>query len=904
MWARLNGWRPGIAWQLGIAFLGVAVLAGVANFAVQRTISITTTRIVPAEAANRDVPVPRRSAPPQAAPPQAAPARVVRDGRPALPALERLAEVAQEDSGVPASQRLQSMQAAASEVRAALARTRGSGERIDGARRSAEQLIEIDVARGQAHEEYVAMMARLDGRFREAMERHWNPRNQVVTTPRALMQAERLFQQLRRQGEVLRDDDHGLAQIDLLVAFEDQFGGVLADEQRELVRAFDGPWHAQSVADFELLRALRQRIVQLDTQRREILPLFHAELEFVRAQLQRPAIVEVVRPARKAPANAGQPPVLPPLFAVPAWELGTFHRREQAVDEGIAPTGLAWLSGGVLALLLLVSVLTVRSILRPVRRLIAATQRIAHGETGVRVAHDGGSELDRLAGAFNRMAAELESAQAVARNYQQRLEARVAERTRQLQHQADHDSLTQLPNRRQLFERLRAALARASAGQGQAGLFFIDLDHFKTINDGRGHGFGDRVLVAVGERLAGLVGSRGVAARFGGDEFIVLLEAGAGEEQLLREAGRLLVQAFNQPLQPDGRDLLVSVSVGAAFYPQHASDPESLLSAADAALFRAKALGRSQLAVFTAELLEAAATRFTTEQGLRHAVERSELELAFQPEVDIGTLEVTVCEALLRWRRPDGRLVGPDHFLLVAEESGLIVEINDWVLRTAIAAVAGWRRNGHQHLRVAVNASSRQLADPAFAGRVAGLLVEHGVPPAALEIELTESVLQTGSGTIEGLRRLHEIGVTVALDDFGTGYSSLASLEQLPLTRVKLDRSLIAGIDTGARSAAIANAIIQLCCDLDLQVTAEGVERAAQLAALRDSGVTLQGFLLARPMSDPQLEEVVQQLPQKLQSLLLSVAPAGSRHSGGADIVRLDPGSTRRRRRLSGAPRV
>src|SRR5690606_22712584 len=260
--------------------------------------------------------------------------------------------------------------------------------------------------------------------------------------------------------------------------------------------------------------------------------------------------------------------------------------------------------------------------------------------------------------------------------------------------------------------------------------------------------------------------------------------------------------------------------------------------------------------------LEQASVRFTTEQGLRHAVERGEFELQFQPEIDLARREVSVCEALLRWRRADGELVAPDEFLSAAEESGLIVEINDWVLRAAIAAAARWRRQSPQRvLRMAVNASSRQLADGAFAERVGALLAEHGLPPAALEIELTENVLQTGAGTIQGLRRLRQMGITVALDDFGTGYSSLASLEQLPLSRVKLDRSLIAGIDGGGRATSIALAIINLCRDLGLQVTAEGVERPEQLAVLCEAGVTVQGYLLSRPVPEAAMPDVIDRLP-------------------------------------------
>src|SRR5690606_20448992 len=251
--------------------------------------------------------------------------------------------------------------------------------------------------------------------------------------------------------------------------------------------------------------------------------------------------------------STSTPVVLPkqvadrPLVAAAPWETRPqFTTRQQAVEEGLEPAGLAWISAAVLALLLAVSVITVLSILRPVQRLIAATQRIALGEAGVRVPRGSTRELDRLGTAFNSMAAQLESARSMARTYQQQLEARVVERTRQLQHQAGHDALTQLPNRRQLFEHLRGVLARASGGQGRAGLFFIDLDNFKTINDGRGHGYGDRVLVAIAERLAATAGGRGQAARFGGDEFTLVVEAADAETSLI-DIGQSLVRAFQQP---------------------------------------------------------------------------------------------------------------------------------------------------------------------------------------------------------------------------------------------------------------------------------------------------------------------------------------------------------------------
>ena len=254
---------------------------------------------------------------------------------------------------------------------------------------------------------------------------------------------------------------------------------------------------------------------------------------------------------------------------------------------------------------------------------------------------------------------------------------------------------------------MNAAIERAQREGCRVGVFFLDIDNFKYLNDTMGHAFGDRVLICLARRLQEATRAIGFAARLGGDEFTVVFEH-AGSVEEIRLAGLSVVQAFQRPLSVDGRDLIVSISVGASIHPDHEQDAEALLKAADAALFRAKALGRSQLAVFTPELLEAAASKFTTEQGLRHAVERGEFELVFQPEVDADTLETALVEALIRWRMPDGTLAAPDQFLAIAEESGLIIEISDWVLanrhrsRGAVASqcLAGRAR---RHQRVAAS---------------------------------------------------------------------------------------------------------------------------------------------------------------------------------------------------------
>ena len=548
---------------------------------------------------------------------------------------------------------------------------------------------------------------------------------------------------------------------------------------------------------------------------------------------------------------------------------------------------VAWVTAIVLLLLVAISALTVRSIVRPVKEMLTATAKLAAGGVDTRVRRGGIRELDTLAVAFNGMAEQLAAAQSEAQDYQRQLEARVAERTAELQHLAWHDSLTGLPNRYQLSSLLHAATDRASRSGRRVGVLFIDIDNFKNLNDSMGHTFGDAVLVAIAARLAVSAGTFGFAARWGGDEFTIVYEEAASSEAV-QKAGRLVVDAFSEPIAVEGRELIVSVSVGASIYPDHEKTAEDLLSAADAALFQAKALGRSQLAVFTPVLAAQAASRFDIEQGLRRAVERGEFELLYQPEVNMETLRVDLVEALLRWRRPDGRLSLPDEFLGVAEETGLIVEIGDWVLKTAMEKTAEWHHGGWPEARVAINVSARQLMNPRFFDNVQSLLHTYRLPPQSVEFELTESVLQTGVKTIECLRRLHDCNIAIALDDFGTGYSSLASLEQLPLKRIKLDRGLVAGIDKNGRSAAIARAIIDLCAELKLAVTAEGIERIEQLqCVLGTRGGFAQGYLLSRAVYCDEVLQVNRMVTANLQELLAATQAEWTDSRTSPNVVRL-----------------
>jgi diguanylate cyclase (GGDEF)-like protein len=550
------------------------------------------------------------------------------------------------------------------------------------------------------------------------------------------------------------------------------------------------------------------------------------------------------------------------------------------------PSLIFWISAAVLLALLWISIRTVMSVVQPVRRIRGATSLLAAGNTAVRVARGGIRELDDLAVSFNQMAEQLSDAKVLASSYQERLEAKVNLRTRELQHLAGHDPLTELPNRRQLFAHLEAAIAQSESRTSHVAVFFVDLDNFKNVNDSMGHAFGDRVLSAIADRLLMRSGPTGFAARLGGDEFTVV-RAGLGTLEEVTAFGKDLVRAFQQPLVVDGRYLTISISVGSSLYPDHGRNAEALLRAADAALFRAKALGRSQSTVFSPALLEAVSAKFAIEQGLRHALERGEFELVFQPEVDAATLTPHLVEALIRWHMPDGRLALPGEFLAIAEESGLIMEISDWVLRRSIETASHWHHGAWPGARIAINLSSRQLLDARFVDRVMALLQEHRLPARCIEIELTENVLQTGSATIDVLRQLRSHGIAIALDDFGVGYSSLASLEQLPLSRVKLDQTLVASIHTSPRSAVIARSLVGLCHNLGIEVTAEGIECVEQLSMLAElKPIYLQGYLLARPVSADKLLGLIAALPDHMASLTLmypSKKPATEPASGKED---------------------
>jgi len=730
---------------------------------------------------------------------------------------------------------------------------------LDTFRTMGEEMLAESTARGARLREYWGNFDQLEASVNA-------PHARAVRVAGAVFASERLMD-LTRLLSTIRERVSAAASVSSprsvqgIVSSENAFKLYLQEHSEELAKVHGQPWLKGVFRDLAKVVAGRRAAFKATDDFNDRSMLFRDK----GAEISALIVTQLVEPARHALADADR-------LAV------------SASDK--ADRQLVWASAAVMLLLIVIAIMTVTSVTAPVRRLIDATRRLAGGAVRTRVSRAGVRELDVLAVAFNRMAEQLQHAQSAVRAYQIELESKVDERTRELNHLAYHDPLTDLPNRRQLFVHLEASIERAKTQNSKLALLSIDLDNFKTINDSLGHAFGDRVLQAVSERLRLNLLGKSFSARLGGDEFTVVCEDVQSASDVESVCAHVLDE-FHRSLSVHGRELRISVSVGASIYPDHAGDAHALLRAADTALFRAKELGRNGWSLFVPQLLEAASSRFKVEQSLRRAVERGEFELLYQPEVCFETMETHTVEALLRWRQPDGNVIAPADFFEVAEQTGLISDISDWALRSAIEAAAFWQSGPWPRAKVAVNISSQQFLDGHFVERLETLLSRHGLPAECLEIELTENVLQTGPTTIAALHRLRELGVSIALDDFGTGYSSLTSLERLPLTRVKIDRGLIGSLDSSARSPAIVRSIVGLCHSLGLQVTAEGVERPSQLASLlMDRGVQVQGYLVSRPLKATSVPSFLTESRHHLEQLMRT-APAPN--------VDLDASATRLR---------
>lgn len=420
---------------------------------------------------------------------------------------------------------------------------------------------------------------------------------------------------------------------------------------------------------------------------------------------------------------------------------------------------------------------------------------------------------------------------------------------RHLVHLAHHDALTGLANRTLLQDRLRREIVRARRGDRMFGLLMLDLDRFKNVNDALGHHAGDDLIRAVGERLSTIVGEDDTLARLGGDEFAVLL-ADISCPQRAFDVAERIVAAMGHPFAIAGQDIVIGASIGVVIHPNDGDDVDNLLKKVDIAMYRAKAEGRNVYRAFDQQMISVARGDFTLEGELRRALMNREFELFYQPQIDLRSNRIIGAEALIRWRHPTRGLVRPLDFLPFAEETGLIIPINEWVIEEACREAQSWRAQGLPELRIAVNLSPIQFRNRNMVQLVGDILRRTGLEPRALELELTETILMHDVEEVTAeLRELRRLGVSVSIDDFGTGYSSLAYVKKFPVDRIKIDQSFVRNIATDPNDAAIVRAIINLGHSLGIDVIAEGVDSLEQVEMLRAEGCEeAQGFLFAKPV--------------------------------------------------------
>ena len=548
-------------------------------------------------------------------------------------------------------------------------------------------------------------------------------------------------------------------------------------------------------------------------------------------------------------------------------------------DIGIIAEHVQWYTNVVIIVLLtslliafILSKQLQRIITDPVLRLSGiARQIITERNYSLRVTGTGHDEIDNLITDFNQMLDQIQFRDNELKLHKMELENRVANRTAELEvankelevakdqaesvakrmeYNAHHDLLTGLPNRVLLEDRINTALSHAHREQRMMALLFLDLDRFKVINDSLGHAIGDQILREVSRRLRNCIRAEDTVARFGGDEFMVLLPSISGSS----DAGRIgmkIIDTLVKPVGCHGHELHITTSIGISIFPSDGTDTDTLVKNADISMYRAKALGRNKLLYYTAEMNAVSRRQLTLETNLRKALEKNELTLDYLPKVDISRNSIIGAEALLRWEHDTLGIVCPSDFIPVAEDSGLIVTIGEWVIRTAFAQLGKWHDAGFNKLTIAVNLSYAQLSRPGLVQTVRQALQESRIDAGMAELEITENVvMQNADAVVATLEIMKNMGISIVLDDFGTGYSSLSYLRRLPVDTVKIDQSIVREVPENIYDASIAQAIIAMAESLNLSVVAEGVENIRQMNFFRQHGVHLQqGHLFSEPVS-------------------------------------------------------
>ncbi|MBS0271850.1 MAG: EAL domain-containing protein [Proteobacteria bacterium] len=437
---------------------------------------------------------------------------------------------------------------------------------------------------------------------------------------------------------------------------------------------------------------------------------------------------------------------------------------------------------------------------------------------------------------------------------------------KKLEIQATHDHLTGLPNRALLFDRIQHAISEAKRNDNIMGVLYFDLDRFKLVNDSLSHKIGDQLLQAVAKRLITCIRAEDTIARQGGDEFVMVANTLKKEKEVGRVAKKLL-SAFKKPFKLAKRDIIIGASAGIALYPRDGKTPEVLLRNADLAMYRAKGLGGNQFHFYSSDLNDEALQRLERESELRQAIENNEFYLCYQPEFNINNNEIIAIEALIRWNHPKYGVLLPMDFIPIAEETGLIIPIGEWVLREACKQNKLWQESGVATFQIGVNVASQQLKYSKFTNAVKKILKETGLDPKYLELEITENVIIANPEVIHMINALSKLGVKIALDDFGTGNSTLSSLTKVHVDRLKIDRSFIQNISIDNSDEVIIQAIIDLSHSLNYEVLAEGVETQKQLDFLKHKKCeVIQGFYFGPPMENKELEKFVQNMNKNSKS--------------------------------------
>jgi diguanylate cyclase (GGDEF)-like protein len=546
----------------------------------------------------------------------------------------------------------------------------------------------------------------------------------------------------------------------------------------------------------------------------------------------------------------------------------------KAVDERLA--SFMWIVCIVLLTSLLVTLVLSaqmqRIITDPLLRLSAIARLISRDENySLRVAGEGKDELGDLITDFNKMLNEIQLRDNKLREHGVLLEERVTKRTQELEesnkqlalakkhaetfakrmeYHAHHDDLTGLPNRALLNDRINTELAHARRQQSMMALLFLDLDRFKVINDSLGHGIGDQLLRAISRRLRNCVREEDTVARLGGDEFMILLPRITSSSDAGR-VGRKIIDVLLEPISCNGHELHITTSIGISIYPFDSTDVETLVKNADISMYRAKELGRNKVVYYTAEMNAGSRKQLALETNLRKALDRGELKLHYQPKINTTHNTVVGVEALLRWNHTTMGAISPAEFIPVAEDSGLIIPIGEWVLETAFKQLGEWHEAGHDTLTMAVNLSSAQLSRSGIEKSISNALANAGIDPGMTELEITENVaMQDIDSAIATLDKLKSTGINIAMDDFGTGYSSLGYLRRLPIDIVKIDQSFTRDIPDSKEGTLIAQAIIAMAKSLRLSLIVEGIENVRQLNYFKQQGCeVMQGFLFSKPVA-------------------------------------------------------